>query len=71
MMRVAVSSTNLASVGYDQTNLVLEIEFRSRSVYQYFNVPPSVHSGLMNAGSKGTYHDRVIRGRYGYRRVGR
>lgn len=70
MMRVPVRSSNLASVGYDQTTRVLEIQFKSRSVYQYFNVPASVHSGLLNAGSKGTYHDRMIKGVYAYRRVG-
>lgn len=37
MKRIPVSSTNVASVGYE--NQVLEVEFLNGSVYQYFYVP--------------------------------
>jgi len=35
--RIPVSSTNVASVGYE--NQVLVVEFLNGSVYQYFYVP--------------------------------
>jgi len=71
MERVPVQSSNLASVGYDSANMVLEIEFLKGGIYQYSNVPSDVHDGLMSAGSKGTYFDQNIKkAGYSYNRVG-
>ena len=47
MERQYVSSSNIASIGYDPDNQVLEIEFLSGAVYQYYDVPQSVYDGLM------------------------
>lgn len=69
MRRVPVSSSNLVSVGYDPDSRILEIEFRQGAVYQYSNVPASVHSGLMNAASHGTYFHDHIRDRYPTTRI--
>jgi hypothetical protein len=70
MNRTAVSSSHLASVGYDSATNTLEIEFNDGSVYQYFNVPESIYRGLMQAASHGTYFDRYIKkGGYSHRRV--
>ncbi|KAB8140808.1 KTSC domain-containing protein [Chloroflexia bacterium SDU3-3] len=56
---MTVSSSNLASVGYDPTTQTLEICFHSGACYQYFHVPQHVYDGLMGAGSHGTYFDAV------------
>jgi len=61
MERTPVQSTNLASVGYDSANMILEIEFLKGGIYQYFNVPSHIHEGLMAAGSKGIYFDQNIK----------
>jgi len=61
MERIPVCSSDLASVGYDRETFTLEIEFKSGSIYQYFNVPYEVYEGLMNAISKGTYFQNHIR----------
>jgi hypothetical protein len=61
MKRQTVDSSNLASVGYDVNSNTLEIEFNNGGVYQYLNVPESVHKGLMNASSHGQYFDRNIK----------
>ena len=45
MERQYVSSSNIASIGYDPDNLVLEIEFLSGAVYQYYDVPQSIYDG--------------------------
>lgn len=66
MERTRVSSSNLASVGYDEANEILEIEFNHGGIYQYFDVPSSVYEGLMNASSHGTYFDSNIK-KAGYR----
>lgn len=39
-------------------------------IYQYFGVPGSTYSGLMQAGSKGRYFRAFIKGRYAYQKVG-
>ncbi len=71
MDRTPVSSSNLASVGYDPINQVLEVKFLNESVYQYLGVPASVHSGLMGASSHGTYLDQHFKqAGYAYRKVG-
>ena len=69
MNRTQVTSSLVRSVGYDGASLTLEIEFNSGSVYQYYNVPSSIHTGLMNAGSKGGYIWDHIRDRFRYKRI--
>ena len=66
MVRTNVVSSNLRSVGYETITKTLEIEFHSGGIYQYFGIPNSIHSGLMNADSHGTYFDRNIK-KAGYR----
>lgn len=66
MERTPVSSSDIASIGYDEDNQILEIEFNSGSVYQYSNVPTSEHDGIMNAGSKGKYFHTNIKNRYSF-----
>lgn len=65
----AVESTTLSTVAYDDARNLLELEFRSRAIYQYFGVPPAVHAALLCAPSKGSYFNRVIRGRFPYARA--
>jgi hypothetical protein len=62
----AVESTTLAMVAYDATRELLQLEFRSRAIYQYFGVPEAVHTALLRAPSKGSYFNQVIRGRFPY-----
>ncbi len=67
--RQNVQSSNLRSIGYDQSTEVLEIEFHSGSIYQYFNVAESVYLALRNAASKGNYFHSHIREHYRYKRI--
>jgi KTSC domain len=70
MNRMLVSSSNLASVGYDQTTQTLEIEFLHGGVYQYSGVPQSVYDGLMEAESHGSYFDRQVKkAGYSYQKI--
>ena len=69
-MRVAtVESTTLLTVSYDEALALLQLEFCSRAVYQYFNVPSAVHQSLLAAASKGRYFNQAIRGRFPYRLI--
>ena len=62
----AVESTTLATVAYDRARGLLQLEFRSGAIYQYFGVPAAVHEALLGAPSKGSYFNRFIRGRFPY-----
>ena len=64
MNRVSVSSSNIAEIGYSPESGTLEIMFHQGFVYQYFNVPGSVHSALMSAQSKGSYFADMIKNSY-------
>jgi hypothetical protein len=69
-MHVAtVDSTTLATVAYDEATEVLQLEFCSRAVYLYFDVPAAVHQALLGASSKGAYFNQAIRGRFPYRPI--
>src|ERR1017187_5418136 len=61
-----VESTSLATVAYDDARKLLQLEFCSRAIYQYFGVPAAVHAALLRAPSKGIYFNRVIRGGFPY-----
>ena len=69
MKREKVSSSNIASIGYDAENQILEIEFNHGGVYQYFDVPESEYNALMNASSHGSYFSANIRNDYEYQKI--
>lgn len=55
MERQRVSSSNIRSIGYDNSTSTLEIEFINGRIYQYYNVSERVYSSLMSASSHGQY----------------
>lgn len=67
MVMHPVSSTDIASIGYE--NRTLYICFHKGGTYAYFNVPQSVYAGLMSAGSHGKYFHAFIKGSYSYRKL--
>lgn len=70
IVRMPVNSSSLASVGYDHFSGTLEIEFHDGAVYQYFDVPAYVYTGLMSMGSHGYYFQTFIKnGGYRYQKV--
>ncbi len=69
MQRQPVSSSNIASIGYDEATQTLEVEFLNNSVYQYFNVPPNIHDELMAAPSHGVYLNANVKNHYAYGRL--
>jgi hypothetical protein len=62
--RQHLESTVIVSAGYDGATAVLELEFTSGDVYEYFAVPPSVHRGLLAAESAGRFFAANIRDVY-------
>jgi len=60
MERKRVNAATIRSVGYDNRNRLLEVEFSSGSIVQYSGVSEEVHRGLMNAPSLASYfRDRI------------
>lgn len=71
MNRQFVSSSTIASIGYEAQSQTLEVEFKYSGIYQYFNVPNSIYIGLMNASSHGQYLDiNIKKAGYKYKKVG-
>jgi len=69
MNRTPVTSSNIASVGYDPNTMTLEVEFTNGSVYQYFDVPETEYQNLMGASSVGTYLNQNIKASYRYAQI--
>lgn len=69
MDRNYVASSNIASIGYDETTETLEVEFLNGAIYQYYNVPINMHKQLMQEGSKGQFLNTYIKNAYPYSRV--
>jgi hypothetical protein len=69
MQRERVASSVIASVGYDPDDRILEIEFHTGRIYDYFGVAPSVHEALRAAGSLGHYFNEHIREQYEWAEV--
>jgi len=69
MNRVPVESSNLKSVGHDPVSLTLEIEFQNGNIYQYFDVPQTVHVEMMQAPSLGKFFAAQIKGQYRFAKV--
>lgn len=65
----AVESSTLATIAYDRSRELLELEFNSHALYQYWGVPSVVHEALLRAPSKGHYFNQAIRGKFRYNRI--
>jgi XTP/dITP diphosphohydrolase len=69
MQRIPVESSDIVSIGYDEREQVLEVEFQGGRVYQYRGVEPDVHRHFMRADSHGQYFNSFINNRYKYKKV--
>ena len=74
MIRRPVSSSNIASVGWQpdggtQNEGTLEVEFHSGHVYRYDAVPEDVYEALLGASSVGRFLNYSVIGQYDERRV--
>lgn len=69
MERLSVKSRILRSVGYNESTKILEIEFSSGFVYQFFSVPPKVYADLMKSDAIGKYFSEKIRPKFQTKQV--
>ncbi|MDE0158082.1 MAG: KTSC domain-containing protein [Gammaproteobacteria bacterium] len=66
---IPVSSSNVAMVGYDETNEIVHVQFLNGSEYIYKGVPRHDFDGLSNAPSIGSYLNRNYKNVYPYERI--
>lgn len=64
MRRTKVTSSNVVSVGYDQQNMRLHVEFKGGSIYEYEGVPFGEAARLTTAPSVGSYFAAHIKDKY-------
>lgn len=69
MDKIAVTSSNIESIGYDEDSSTLEIEFKNGATYQYFDVPENVFVELRDADSVGGYLAAKVKGTFRYSKV--
>ena len=69
MKRTSVSSSMMASIGYDSKTKMLEIEFNSGAIWQYLDFPKSEFNKMIKADSLGRYFNDCIKDCYDETRV--
>lgn len=66
MNRYPVNTTNILSIGYDEVNEVLEMEFKLKIIYHYLNVPITEYIALMKSPNPEEYYLNYIKFNYHY-----
>lgn len=66
--RVRVKSSNIHSIGYSAELKIIQVQFLSGSVYEYYDVPLNVYEAFLKADSKGKFLNGNLH-RYKYRQV--
>lgn len=69
MNYVAVSSSNIAAIAYDDAGRVLGVQFLNGREYRYHCVGRAVYQGFLGAGSKGGYFNDFVKDSYACTRV--
>ncbi len=70
MERKSIESSMIRSIGFDPESSILEIEFNSGAIWQYFDFPESEWYEFENAESQGKYFNREILNQYTESQVG-
>jgi hypothetical protein len=63
-----VESSNIISVGYDETTSSMYVNYPS-GTYKYDGVDKSVYESFLTSPSKGRFMNENIKGQYNYSRV--
>jgi len=70
MERTQVDSSNIRSIGYNPQSRILEVEFTSGDIYQYFDIPERLYEELMRATSHGGFLDEnIVKFNYRYQKI--
>jgi hypothetical protein len=69
LQQIEQGSEAIARLDYDVNAERVTCEFVKRGTYEYYNVSPQEFAAWNTAGSRGTYFNLYIRGRYDYERI--
>lgn len=75
MQHVAVTSSNVKSVGYDAATQQMEVAFKDKAdaskctIYVYRSVPPEAHQALVSAESVGAHFAKHVRGKFEFEKL--
>jgi hypothetical protein len=69
MERSALDSSTIHAVGYDPDAQILEVEFKTGEIYEYYEVPLEIHQDLLAASSHGQFFNAFIKNIYDYRKM--
>ena len=70
IVRQKVESSQIESVGYDEKNKTLEVEFKNGgAVYQYYIVDSATYEEMLAAESKGKFLGQKIKGNFAYMKI--
>jgi hypothetical protein len=69
IQRQPVSSSDIASIGYDGAAETLEIEFKATGIYRYFSVPKTVAEDFQRTPSPGKFFLQHIKGKYAWEKI--
>ena len=70
MQRRDVTSTMIRSIGYDAENSILEIEFNSGAVWNYYDFSQAAWHDFEGCESCGKYFHANIKGQYREGQIG-
>jgi hypothetical protein len=62
-------SSNLKSIGYDESSRIVEVEFQNGRIYQYYDVPLEIYRLFWRLPDKGSYFKSVIKAGYRYAEI--
>ncbi|MDJ0658892.1 MAG: KTSC domain-containing protein [Crocosphaera sp.] len=62
------SFSHIQAIGYDVTVKILKIDYKSGSIYTYFQVPESIFQTMLTTSNIGKYLNSHIKGNYPYQR---
>lgn len=66
MKRYCVNEANIISVGYDEIDQILEIEFKLQAIHQYIGVPLDEFVALMKASHIEAHYFAFVYCKYHY-----
>ncbi len=69
MVCFVMPSSVVYRMEYNAATATLRIFFVSGMVYDYKNVPENVYSAMRSSGSKGTFLNKNIKGKYQFEKV--
>lgn len=71
MKRTRLKSDKLISIGYDQDERILEVEYKTKGVYHFINVPSQIYQSMREPWieSPDDFFSKIIECNYAFYKV--